>query len=37
MARRVLSFAPEAEREAHEAFRWYWERDEQAGGRFDAA
>jgi plasmid stabilization system protein ParE len=36
MARRVLVFAPEAEREAHEAFRWYRERDEQAGARFEA-
>jgi plasmid stabilization system protein ParE len=36
VTRRALSFAPEAEREAHEAFRWYWERDEQAGARFEA-
>ncbi|WP_437649054.1 type II toxin-antitoxin system RelE/ParE family toxin [Sorangium sp. So ce362] len=36
MARRVLSLAPEAEREAHEAFRWYRDRDERAGVRFEA-
>ncbi|WP_438035632.1 type II toxin-antitoxin system RelE/ParE family toxin [Sorangium sp. So ce204] len=35
MVRRTLSFAPEAEREAHEAFRWYRERDERAGARFE--
>jgi plasmid stabilization system protein ParE len=36
VARCTLSFAPEAEREAHEAFFWYRERDERAGARFEA-
>jgi len=31
-----VDFASEAEQEAHEAFRWYWERDPKAGDRFEA-
>ncbi|HEU4405310.1 MAG TPA: type II toxin-antitoxin system RelE/ParE family toxin [Polyangiaceae bacterium] len=37
MVGRALAFTPEAEREAREAFLWYWQRDERAGLRFEAA
>jgi plasmid stabilization system protein ParE len=30
-----VDFTPEAEQEAHEAFRWYWQRDPEAGDRFE--
>jgi toxin ParE1/3/4 len=37
VVRRALDFAPEAEHEAHEAYLWYWKRNEQAGDRFEAS
>lgn len=37
MTGRALAVTPEAEREAREAFLWYWQRDERAGLRFEAA
>ncbi|HEU4406657.1 MAG TPA: type II toxin-antitoxin system RelE/ParE family toxin [Polyangiaceae bacterium] len=37
MSGRPLAFTPEAEREAREAFLWYWQHDERAGLRFEAA
>ncbi len=35
MAALRVEFTPEAERDAHEAFRWYWERDPVTGERFE--
>lgn len=37
MGSRALVFVAEAEQEAREAFLWYWQRDERAGLRFEAA
>ena len=36
MAGRTLFFVPEAEREAREAFHWYWQHDEAISRRFEA-
>lgn len=36
MARRSIALAREAEREAHEAFLWYYERSQPSGDRFEA-
>lgn len=36
MAPLRVDFTSEAEQEAHEAFRWYWERDPRTGDRFEA-
>ncbi len=35
MAALRADFTREAEQEAHEAFRWYWERDPAVGDRFE--
>jgi plasmid stabilization system protein ParE len=35
VAARRVDFTLEAEQEAHEAFRWYWEREPATGERFE--
>lgn len=36
MTRRFVALSPEAEREAHEVYNWYWDRNPDAGRRFEA-